>query len=253
MRPSARTSGGNRPPMGQVSVGLCHRFDLRACDPAPQQSRPPAPSPTGTPSSWNQGAQPRQRVGTPAASSPPAAQAALTCFWHVQPIPARRLPREVALGGVDLPVMFTVTHGDGSVAVSTAVCPCRCPPQSELANSECRVLPSKLSSPWLVAWDTALVLPPLAAHQETQSGRAPWPLRGDGPFDGGINRGFLRLWLQPCSKVAVFKERLVTPPVPCGQKHIILLLRVLASRELSCSACTRTCLSMWNKYGSLVS
>lgn len=249
MRRSGRTSGGNRPPTGQVSVGLCHGFVLRACDPLPQQSWAPAPAPAGTPSSWNQGAQPGRRVGGPAASFPPSAQATLTCFWRVQPIPnhcppARRPPRAVALGRVDLPVLLAVTRGNGSVAVSTAVCPCHCPPQSELVNSVCHVFSSELSSPWLVAWGTVLILPPLAAHQETQSGCAPWPLRGDGPSDEGINRSFLRLRPQPCSKEAVFEERLVTLPAPCGQKHIILLLRVLASRELSCSACNRTCLSM---------
>lgn len=245
MRPSGRTSGGNRPPTGQVSVGLCLGFVLGACGPLPPQSRAPAPSPAGTPSAWDQGAQPGRRVGGPA----PSAQAALTRFRHVQPIPnlfppARRLPGEAASGRVALPVVFAVTRGDGSVAVSTAVCPCRCPPQSELANSECHVLPCELSSPRLVARDTILALPPSAAHPETPSGRGPWPLRGDGPVGDGIKRSFLRLRPQPCLKVAVFEEHLVTLPAPCGQKHIILLLRVLASRELSCSACNRTCLSM---------
>lgn len=249
MRLLGRTSGGNRPLTGQVSVGFCLRFALRVCGPLPQQNWAPAPSPAGIPSSWDQGAQPGPRVGGPATSSLPSSQAMLTCFWLVQPIPkhfppARRLPWEVASGRVDLPVMFAVTPGDGSVAVSTVVCLCRCPTQSELANSECHVLPHELSSPWLVAWDTILVLPPLAACQETQSLHSPWPLRGDGPFDDEIEQSFRKLWPQPCLKVTAFEEYLVTLLAPCGQKHIILLLRVLASLKLSCSACNRTCLSM---------
>lgn len=142
MRPWARTSGGSRSPRVRSPCasawGLCLGPAARSPRSAGLQRLP-----GGGSVSPGRGSPAGRRVGGPTAS-----QAAQTRLGR--PAPQHRAPRRppgAAAGGGGLPAGCAVAHGEGSVAVSTEVCPCRCPPRVSLLLPSVVYLPVELPAP----------------------------------------------------------------------------------------------------------